>query len=209
MREVTAAKGVRERTREAIRRELSAAAMRSFQEVGFSATTVEAIAATVGVSGRTFFRYFASKEDAVLQPVEGLGQEAARRLAERPPGETPLQALRAAMQVAVDGVRDDEELVRTVMTLNRSIPELRRRHLQKQDEWIAHLADALAARLGLPAGSPGTRLPCAIVLAAWEEALVRCAEDDRFDRAGQRLDEALATAADFLRSEPLPPRPGR
>ncbi|GAA0292006.1 TetR/AcrR family transcriptional regulator [Kineococcus aurantiacus] len=194
-----APKGVRERTRDAIRSELSAAAMHLFQEEGYAGTTVEAIAASVGVSGRTFFRYFASKEDAVLQPVEDLGRHAAARLLDRPARETPLQALRAAMDVAVEAVLRDVPLMRTVMQLNVENPELRRRHLQKTDEWIDDLAGALASRQGLTPTDPSVRLPCAIVLAAWELALRRCAEQDDFEVVAEALDAALAEAKQFLR----------
>ncbi|WP_432571021.1 TetR/AcrR family transcriptional regulator [Kineococcus sp. SYSU DK005] len=192
-------KGVRERTKDAIRSELSAAAMRSFQEVGYSGTTVEAIAASVGVSGRTFFRYFASKEDAVLQPIENLGRDAAVRLLDRPARETPLQALRAAMDVAVEAVLRDVPLMRTVMRLNVENPELRRRHLQRMDEWIDQLAHALALRQGLTPTDPSARLPCSIVLSAWELALHRCAQRDEFEGVSEALDAALSEAKGFLR----------
>ncbi|MET0423498.1 MAG: helix-turn-helix domain-containing protein, partial [Actinoplanes sp.] len=62
----------RTRVRDAIRSELAEAAVAAFRADGFDATTVEAIAAQVGVSKRTFFRYFGSKEDAVLEPLEEL-----------------------------------------------------------------------------------------------------------------------------------------
>jgi len=59
--------GLRERkkakTRAAIRRE----AMRLFREQGYEETTVEQIAEAAEVSPSTFFRYFPTKEDVVLQ----------------------------------------------------------------------------------------------------------------------------------------------
>lgn len=117
-----APRGVRARMREAIRTELTEAAIQSFDELGYTATTVGAIAARVGVSERTFFRYFASKEDAVLQVVERLGEAVATALALRPSAESPLRALRAALTVAVDAVQQDGAAIRTVMRLNRGTP---------------------------------------------------------------------------------------
>ena len=70
--------GVRGRVRQAIRSELTAAAMASIESVGFARTTASDIAKAVGVSERTFFRYFATKEDAVLQPVEAVGADIAQ-----------------------------------------------------------------------------------------------------------------------------------
>ncbi|MBB2903216.1 AcrR family transcriptional regulator [Kineococcus radiotolerans] len=185
-------KGVRERTRDAIRAELAAAAISAFQEEGFNASTVESIAARVGVSGRTFFRYFASKEDAVLQPMERLGADAAQRLGQRPSEEGTVQALRASLEVVLEAVLADQPLMRAVMTLNRSAPELRRRHLQQQDEWVDQLAVVVARRTGLREDSPSARLPCTVVLAAFEKALGVCADDDDFSQIGRQFDEALA-----------------
>ncbi|MEV4344713.1 TetR family transcriptional regulator [Actinoplanes sp. NPDC049596] len=177
--------------KETIRAELTAAAMRSIEEVGFAATTASAIAASVGVTERTFFRYFATKEDAVLQPIEALGPAIAGELRRRPPGEAPLPALRAAFEVAVDSVAADPATMAAVMRLNRSEPALRGRHLQQQDLWVSGLAEALG-------DSPEIRMFCGVMMLAWETALTRCYERDDFTRAGAELDAALAELRSFV-----------
>ena len=55
--------GLREKNRLKIELDLSRAAMELFAARGFDAVTVDAIAAAAGVSRRTFFRYFPTKED--------------------------------------------------------------------------------------------------------------------------------------------------
>lgn len=58
--------GLRERRRRATTAEISEAALALFEQKGVAATTVHDIAAAVGVSDRTCFRYFPSKEESVL-----------------------------------------------------------------------------------------------------------------------------------------------
>jgi AcrR family transcriptional regulator len=89
--------GRREQNKKRTRRALEDAAARLFAEQGFSATTVRDIAVAAGVGERTFFRYFPSKEDLVLQQVRDLVPGLMQRVRERPSGESPLAALRGAM----------------------------------------------------------------------------------------------------------------
>ncbi|MFI1991970.1 TetR/AcrR family transcriptional regulator [Actinoplanes sp. NPDC020271] len=183
--------GVRARMREAIRAELVAATIRSIDEVGFAATTGGAVAAAVGVSERTFFRYFATKEDAVLQPIEDLGPSIAAELRRRPAEESPLRALRAAFDVAVGWVTAEPRTMATVMRLNRSEPALRGRHLKQQDAWVGMLAEAMAERLGQPRDSPDIRMLCAVMMLCWERSLVRCFDRDDFSASGEELNAGI------------------
>ena len=64
------AEGLRERRRRETQRELSDAAIELFEKHGVTGTTVDEIAELAGTSPRTFFRYFPTKEAAVLQPTE-------------------------------------------------------------------------------------------------------------------------------------------
>jgi AcrR family transcriptional regulator len=61
-----AARDWRERKKAQTRQRLQEQALRLFVEHGYEATTVEQVAAAAGVSHMTFFRYFPTKEDAVL-----------------------------------------------------------------------------------------------------------------------------------------------
>ncbi|MGW4249510.1 TetR family transcriptional regulator, partial [Nocardia sp. NPDC004722] len=64
-----------EARRAATRRAVALAAARLFIENGYTATTVEDIAAAAGMGLRTFYRYFAGKED-VLAPLLTIGSQA-------------------------------------------------------------------------------------------------------------------------------------
>ncbi|RWZ58503.1 TetR family transcriptional regulator [Labedella populi] len=192
--------GIRQRMRETIRGELTDAAVRLVQEVGFTGTTASAIASAAGVSERTFFRYFPTKEDAVLQPTESLGSSVAKAVAARPPRETSLQAFRAAFDVAVDSVMATPERWATVIALGQSEPALRRRHLQQQDVWAQALAAANDERMGLPTGTMESRLHSGVMMLAWERALVACAGDNDFSRVGAELDTAIGEIRRFVQT---------
>lgn len=89
--------GRREQNKQRTRDALERAAARLFEEHGFAATTVRDIAAAAGVGERTFFRYFPSKEDLVLQQARDVIGDVMQRVRERPAEEALLAALRSAI----------------------------------------------------------------------------------------------------------------
>ena len=105
-----ARRGLRERKKLATRTALHEAALRLVAERGLDAVSVEDIAQRADVSPRTFFNYFPSKDDAVI----GLDPAGPRRQAEafrnRPPGESPLEALRAVTREQATQMAEDPEL---------------------------------------------------------------------------------------------------
>src|SRR5258706_14133677 len=90
-------RGLRQRKKERVREQLTDAALRLLIERGFDQTTVEAIVEEVEVSPRTFFRYFAAKEDVLLASAEKLGVDLRAALAERPADEAPMASLRRVL----------------------------------------------------------------------------------------------------------------
>lgn len=60
----------RELAKKAIQEQIALVALRHFQQDGFEKTTIEKISNEIGMSTRTFFRYFRSKEDVFLGPVQ-------------------------------------------------------------------------------------------------------------------------------------------
>src|SRR5690348_5534189 len=93
--------GKREENKQATRTALQAAADRLFTEHGFASTTVRDIAEAAGVTERTFFRYFASKEDLVLDEALGWLPLLADAIRARPADEPPLTAVREGLRAAV------------------------------------------------------------------------------------------------------------
>lgn len=87
------------RKRLAVQREVTEIALDLFARDGFAETTVERIAAEAGMSRRTFFRYFASKEELVLGKWELIADDVTEAIRSRPPGESDVQSLRRSFDV--------------------------------------------------------------------------------------------------------------
>jgi AcrR family transcriptional regulator len=88
------ATGLRERKKRATREALARAALELFVERGYDETTLAEIADAAGVSTRTIFAYFPSKEDILFSTMHTMRDALAQALAERPAGTDALTALR-------------------------------------------------------------------------------------------------------------------
>jgi AcrR family transcriptional regulator len=141
--------GLRERRKKLTAEELEAAALRLFGERGFDSVTVDDIAAEADVSRRTFFRYFASKEDVLL--ADHFVQLARLReaMAARPLDETILTALRNAILSMTGDFEDRKEMVILRGRIMRGTPSLQARSLVHQRAWEEAMQDMVADRLGV------------------------------------------------------------
>jgi AcrR family transcriptional regulator len=141
--------GLRERKKARTRASLRAHALRLFGEQGYQATTVEQIAAAAEVSPSTFFRYFPTKEDLVLQ--DDMDTRMIEALERQPAGLGPITAVRAASrEVFASYTAADLDLIQQNMALTLSVPEVRARALDEFARTIAVMGEALAKRSGRP-----------------------------------------------------------
>ena len=141
--------GLRERHRKRTEAMLEEAALRLFEERGFDLVTVDDIAAAADVSRRTFFRYFATKEDVVLADQPRRLEELRDALAVRPPEEPALTALRHALLSLADGHEQDRELLLRRAKLMRATPSLQVRWMGAQRNWEQAVTEMVADRLGV------------------------------------------------------------
>jgi AcrR family transcriptional regulator len=83
---------------ELVRQEIWSAAMDLFEQDGFDTVTIEQIAKAAGVSRRTFFRYFASKEDVMASLVRLYSRSICDAIAEEPAASTGLELARSVLK---------------------------------------------------------------------------------------------------------------
>jgi len=138
--------GLRERTRRAVRAELVTIATDLFLTQGFEETTVEQIAAAAGLSRRSYFRYFPSKQDVFAEILVSTGRDVAAALAARPAGEGPWESLRRSFDPLLAAVENNERM-RALSRMLLEDPALQSAHVHKQAIWQAAMAAALEPRL--------------------------------------------------------------
>ena len=137
--------GLRERKKEQTRRALEDAALDLFERQGFEHTTVEEIAAACDVSPRTFFRYFATK-DQVLFGDDAEFTDMLADLEHRPVDEAPLRSVRAFVDAKIESFADERErLVRRARVL-AATPSLQFHGPHMELGKIEAVVDALARR---------------------------------------------------------------
>jgi len=162
--------GLRERKKARTRAALREHAFRLFREQGYDATTVEQIAEAAEVSPSTFFRYFPTKEDVVLQDeMDTLWLEAVRA---QPADLSPIAALREGMhaafaQLSAEQLAQIGEGTKLAMT----VPAVRARSLDEAARTIGIIGSAIAERSGRDPADPVIRLfagaVVGVAMAAW------------------------------------------
>lgn len=90
--------GLREEKRQQTLKRITQTALGLFARHGYEATTLDMIAADAGISRRTFFHYFKSKDDILLSQQAGLGEQLVDAIAAEPTGGTPIKTVQAAMR---------------------------------------------------------------------------------------------------------------
>jgi AcrR family transcriptional regulator len=142
--------GLRERKKQKTRWAIQEHAVRLFVQQGYDATTVEQIAEAAEISPSTFFRYFKTKEDVVIQ--DRYDEIMADEIRKAPADLPPLEVVRRAILVSFETIDPQEvEQVLQRARLQFQVPALRMRSLDSMLSAIDVLAAPLAERLGRPA----------------------------------------------------------
>ena len=155
--------GLRERKKARTRASIREHALRLFREQTYQGTTVEQIAAAAEVSPSTFFRYFPTKEDIVLQ--DDMDTRMIEALERQPAGLGPLSAVRAATrEVFTSYTQADLDLLGETTALTMTVPEIRARAMNEFARSISVIGEALAKRAGRPADDLAVRTTAGAII---------------------------------------------
>jgi AcrR family transcriptional regulator len=187
---------IAERKRQLVRGELAEAAVTLLADQGFEETTVDQIVAAVGMSRRTFSRYFQSKEDVVVHMLAGAGAQMCAELRARPAAEAPAAALRHALSTFASVCGTDPDRTLHVGRLILDTPALLARFLERQSRWQAEMTRVLARRAGLdPDADMRPALAAGVALAAFQTGLRHWVDGDGTKNLNELVDQAFATIA--------------
>lgn len=154
-----------QRSRQAAYAEITSVAMRLFLDQGFEQTTIDQIASTAGISRRSFFRYFGTKEDIVLGDLASQGELMRDALEKVPATAGPWEALRQAMH-DVDALDVEPGITLKIATMMYGTPSLRSRSIEKHLHWQSLLVPDIRRRLGILEDDVTDPAPAAIVASA-------------------------------------------
>jgi AcrR family transcriptional regulator len=183
------ASSLQRRKRELVRGEISRVAWDLFAAEGYEATTVDEIARAVGVSRRTFFRYFASKEHVLVETSDSLAEELLAAFSRRPAREPPLVAIHRALRPVVEARLADADQARAIIRLLRESRTLRRAMLERHARMEERLAAILATRLGTDPRKDSTPALLAFVTRALLDTAFNVWFDQHPEDVGAMVDD--------------------
>jgi AcrR family transcriptional regulator len=165
--------GLRERKKQQTRDRIAREALQLFAERGYDETTLADIAAAADVAPRTIFAYFDSKEDIVLCKELTFLDTLKRKLDERPPGTTTVDALRDFLST----IEPPDEQAKLRKQILQGDPSLEMSMRARLGQLEPMLAESIATDLGADPGDIRPLLVAASMTAAFT------AVRDRFNEA--------------------------
>ncbi|MEU6198339.1 TetR family transcriptional regulator [Streptomyces sp. NPDC047061] len=207
--EEPAVEGLRERKKRLLRRQLSDTATEMFMERGFDAVRVAEVAEACGVSEKTVFNYFPTKESLVLDLGEATLNSLRTTLAD--PDLSPVDAtlrilsgelanITAWLSAQSDPAEAKAMLLRFGMLI-RSTPSLRAYQRDTADQQVAVAAEVLARRAGMSPDDPEPQVAATALLALWPVQFRALRKHLNLARTPEELHDAVS--ADVQRAAQL------
>jgi len=166
------AEGLRERKRRETLHRIAEQGLRLFLTHGYEATTLDAIAEAAGISRRTFFYYFKSKEEILLAWQDGGFNETLRAaVLEQSTQQSPLDAVKNALLELTTRFPADHKQARVIERLMCANEALRIRHQAKYVEKEQAVFDALCQMWPQPRRQPALRIVAMMSIGALRLAI--------------------------------------
>jgi AcrR family transcriptional regulator len=223
---VQEAGGLRERKKRLMRQQLSDVATQMFLQRGFEAVRVSEVAEACGVSEKTVFNYFPTKEALILDRLGSTMTSLRAGLAEPavPPVEAALRILDDELTAMTSWLAGQDDQARAGAAIQRfgalvqATPSLRAYQSDMVDQLVAVAAAVLAERAGMRTDCPEPQIAATALLGLWRvqflglskyldgtrtPAQVHHAVTADVRRAAQLIDAGLSSCAAFA------PEPGR
>jgi AcrR family transcriptional regulator len=159
------ATGLRARKKRQTREALTRAGLELFVERGYDETTLAEIADSAGVSTRTIFAYFASKEDILFSTLQTMREALAQALADRPAGTDALAALREFILSSAHEKTELDHRLGQVIAADPTLSSHKRARIAQLQEL---LAAAIADDLGVGPDDLRPQVAAASLTAAFE-----------------------------------------
>ncbi|BBC91547.1 TetR/AcrR family transcriptional regulator [Streptomyces griseofuscus] len=204
-----APEGLRERKKRLTRQRLSDTATEMFLEHGFDGVRVAEIAQACGVSEKTVFNYFPTKESLILDLDEAT--MTALRTGLAIPGRCPVDAVLRVLSDELHGMtswiaaQDDSgqaaAMIRRFRELIRSTPSLRAYHRDMTDRLIGVAAEALAQRTGMSPDDPEPQIAATALIGLWPIQFRSLGKHLKVVRAPEQVHKAVT--ADVRRAAKL------
>lgn len=137
---------MQERKHQFVLAEIQEIAFDLFLKKGYDGVTVDEIAEAAGISRRTFFRYYETKEDVVMVALARSGVFLESLIVQRPDEEDALTALMFAMRDFLSHYQAADPKAWRVLDLIQSTPRLRARFLLERQSWEPQLSNVLTRR---------------------------------------------------------------
>ena len=181
--------GLRERKKIKLRRSVQREALRLFADQGYEDTTVEQIADAADISTTTFYRYFPTKEDVVLD--DDYDPIAEHIIGSRDDGEPLVTTVRRAIAAVAAAVEEDRDAALARLKLLATVPALQARQGSEGRKALEFYIGLFSARSGRPADDYQLRVTAAAFTAAQLEAARYWADAGGAESLGRLMDDAV------------------
>lgn len=192
--------GLRERKKRDTKRRITETGIALFLQHGIEQTTLDDIASAAGISRRTFFYYFTSKDDILLSLLSGMGDQLSDALKNAPAGSTPIEAVRDAVIGVCDALPANDMIELDRLMRTSASVQARKQAFYVEQEGAIYAA--LKERWPEPERSTALRTVAMISVGAFRLASDIFSQERGARPIRQLLEDIFGSAAKEMRLHP-------